>query len=84
MHETKLPLLNVVKIDTEGAEYTVLKGILAAIQKLQPRLIGIEIRGYLLQEAGVDENQLRELIHHAGYHLSEAGNLDGNFLFARE
>jgi FkbM family methyltransferase len=78
---SNLKRLDVIKIDVEGAELAVLEGMAESIRRHRPRLIGVEIRDYLLRQAEVSEQALREWLDRAGYRPVEAGNLEGNFLF---
>ena len=73
--------LDIVKIDVEGAEFAVLSGMEESIKKFRPRVIGVEIRGYLLAQAGVSESDLRERLHNLGYVAATSKGLDGNVLF---
>lgn len=77
-----LPRVDVVKIDVEGAETQVLQGMSGTLATLRPRLIGIEIRDYILQRAGTSEAALREILERAGYHEIPTNDLEGNILFA--
>lgn len=74
-----LSRLDIVKIDVEGAEMAALSGMEESIRKLRPRAIGVEIRGYLLAQAGVLESDLRGRLHELGY--VESKDLDKNVLF---
>jgi len=77
-------VMDVVKIDVEGAEFAVLEGMRDSMAKHPPRIVGIEIRDYLLRRAGVDERQLRSILAEFGYEGRPRGNLDGNFIFERK
>jgi FkbM family methyltransferase len=79
-----LEKLDVMKIDVEGEELAVLRGAKSTIGRFQPRLIGIEIRDYLLRQAGVSEPELRELLAELGYEEHEHPHLEGNFAFVRK
>jgi FkbM family methyltransferase len=76
-----LSRLDIVKIDVEGAEMAVLSGMEESIRKFRPRAIGVEIRGYLLAQAGVSEPDLRKRLHDLGYVAATSKGLDGNVLF---
>lgn len=81
--EKMLPRLDVVKIDVEGAELEVIKGMTESIAKHKPRVIGIEIRDYLLQRANVSPDQLFGILDTSGYMPAPACGLEGNYLFRR-
>jgi FkbM family methyltransferase len=76
--------IDIVKIDVEGAELAVLRGMQKSIARFHPRLIGVEIRDYLLQQANFSEQELRMWLETAGYRQMETGDLEGNYLFARD
>lgn len=76
--------VDVVKIDVEGAEYEALRGMAASLEQFKPRVIGIEIREYLLGQAGVSEVDLRNLLATHGYSYRDLSDLDGNYVFLRE
>jgi FkbM family methyltransferase len=80
---SSLERLDIVKIDVEGGEMDVLRGMSKSIERFAPRLIGIEIRDYLLRQAGVSEVELRDWLDSAGYREVRCGDLEGNFIFAR-
>ena len=78
-----LSRMDAVKVDVEGGELAVLEGMRRSIDRLSPRLIGVEIRDYLLKRAGVSESALRAWLRAASYEPVDAGDLEGNFLFVR-
>jgi FkbM family methyltransferase len=79
----ELSRIDVIKIDVEGAEFSILKGMERSIAKYRPAWIGIEIRDYLLKRAGVSELELRNWLRAHEYHAVEFGDMEGNFLFQR-
>lgn len=77
----KLPRCDLVKIDVEGAELEVIKGMTESIARHKPRVIGIEIRDYLLRRANVSWDELWNILHASGYIATPARCLGGNYLF---
>lgn len=80
--DTDLSAIDFVKVDVEGAEQAVLQGMQDSIRTFRPRLIGIEIRDYLLLQAGTSEAQLRSFLKDLGYGPVDTGDLEGNYMFA--
>jgi len=55
-----------MKIDVEGAEYNVLRGLSDTIQRKRP-IIYCEVHEELLQDQGYSTDQLIEYLHGFGY-----------------
>jgi len=62
-----LDRLDVVKIDVEGAELDVLRGMRASLARLRPRVVVLEVKASVLARAGVDPAALRAFLRAAGY-----------------
>ncbi len=73
--------VNLIKIDVEGGELGVLKGMAESIRAYRPRMIGIEIRDHLLAQSGNTEAELRQFLHALGYSPVLTADLAGNFIF---
>ncbi|MDQ3953635.1 MAG: FkbM family methyltransferase [Actinomycetota bacterium] len=76
--------IDVVKVDVEGAEFDVLRGMTKVLSKEPPRLVGVEIRDYLLLRAGVTRTSVQAFLQDRGYRLVRTPDLEGNFLFRRD
>jgi len=61
-----LPAPDYMKIDVEGAEYNVLRGLSDTIQRERP-IIYCEVHEELLQDQGYSTDQLIEYLHGFGY-----------------
>lgn len=75
--------IDIIKIDVEGMELKVLKGMVNSIMKYKPRIIGVEIRKYLLERMGVQEADIYKYFSKIEYTKYEVGDLEGNFIFVR-
>lgn len=64
--EKKLPLPNIVKIDVEGYEYSVIKGLEKALRNSACRLICCEVHPTLLP-AGITADKVIDLIKDLGF-----------------
>jgi FkbM family methyltransferase len=64
---TDLTRMDVVKIDVEGAELDVLKGMLQSLRRLQPRVVAVEVYPPYLAAAGTSEVAIVELLAGVGY-----------------
>ena len=62
-----LARMDVVKIDVEGSELDVLRGMRNSLKRLQPRVVGVEVYGPYLEAAGWSEEELVDLLDDAGY-----------------
>lgn len=63
----RLARLDVVKIDVEGAELDVLRGMRATLARLRPRVLVLEVKAAVLERAGVDPAALHGFLRDAGY-----------------
>lgn len=75
--------VDIVKVDVEGAELDALRGMERCLAEDGPRLIGVEIRGYLLTQAGVSHDEVPAFLRSLGYVPVPSPDLEGNFLFRR-
>ena len=64
---TDLTRMDVIKIDVEGAELDVLKGMLQSLRRLRPRVVAVEIYPPYLAAAGTSEEEIVELLADVGY-----------------
>jgi FkbM family methyltransferase len=64
---TDLTRMDVIKIDVEGAELDVLKGMPQSLRRLQPRVVAVEIYPPYLAAAGTSEEEIVELLADVGY-----------------
>lgn len=88
------PHFDVVKIDVEGGELDVVRGMSEALTQVQPRLMVVEIKKHLSAKAGVDPDEIVHRLQEFGYRnlgpfsTVAGGNprpdLDDNFIFTRE
>lgn len=66
---------DVVKIDVEGAELQVLRGMSGLFEQDGPRAMVIEVHGFYFGEsAGAFQEELATLLMNAGYHLRRLDN----------
>ncbi len=78
--EAGLDRLDIVKIDVEGAEPVVLRGMAQTLRRLRPRAVVVEAKGRVMERAGVDDSALEAPLREAGY--GPAGDVDwANRLF---
>lgn len=87
------PRLDFVKIDVEGAELGVVRGMRQTLERLQPRLLVVEIKEHLSAKAGVATSLVVDELAAAGYtnrgYFSQVvkrqpmPHLDENFIFTR-
>lgn len=92
-NENALERLDVVKVDVEGAELGVVRGMRETLRELQPRLLVIEIKEHLSARAGIDTTEVVKELRGLGYlnrgpFSTVAGrrpmpHLDENFIFTR-
>jgi len=59
--------LDLVKLDVEGAELAALGGMAASLHRLRPRAVVVELKDRVLERAGVDAGEVRELLGRLGY-----------------
>jgi FkbM family methyltransferase len=64
---TDLARMDVVKIDVEGGELDVLKGMLHSLRRLRPRVVAVELYGPHLAAARTTEGEIVELLTDLGY-----------------
>jgi hypothetical protein len=77
------PAPDIAKIDVEGHEYEVLKGMSSTITNSKPTLY-VEIHPELLQNFGYDESQTLELLEDFGYELMYMRHRNGDALWEDE
>lgn len=65
--EVGLSRVDLVKIDVEGAEPLVLRGMQESLERLRPRALVVEMKAVTLERAGTDEATLCELLRLHGY-----------------
>jgi FkbM family methyltransferase len=65
--ETRLERLDLVKLDVEGSELAVLQGMAGSLRRLRPRALVVEVKQRVLNRAGVDGHEIRELLSRLGY-----------------
>ncbi len=80
--EQRLRRLDVVKIDVEGAEPLVLRGMRESILRLRPRLLVVEVKHPSRRDEGVDPPGIHQELASLGYR-SRGVALFGNHVFAR-
>jgi FkbM family methyltransferase len=80
---SSLARIDVIKIDVEGAELEVLRGMARILVDVPPRAIGVEIRRYLLERAGLQDGELESFLERHGYALVPTRDLEGNYLYRR-
>lgn len=68
LSRTPVPRVDVIKIDVEGVEGTVLTGAAHVLQAFRPAVV-LEVFSHSLQSAGWDRARLTGLLHSAGYAL---------------
>jgi FkbM family methyltransferase len=68
----KLPQLNLIKIDVEGAELKVLRGMTEIIRQMRPRIL-IELEPHLLQGFSATVEDVMQLLTGCGYTVSPFG-----------
>jgi uncharacterized membrane protein YkvA (DUF1232 family) len=62
-----LERMDIVKIDAEGAEPDVLRGMSSSLQRLRPRLLAVEVYAPYLAAAGVTEAEIVDFLADHGY-----------------
>jgi FkbM family methyltransferase len=75
-----LDRLDVVKLDVEGAELDVLRGMRATLTTLRPRVLVAEVKQRILDRAGVGADELRGFLADAGY-IPSGTAFDANEVF---
>jgi len=76
----QLERLDMVKIDVEGAELDVLRGMTKSLARLRPRIVTVEIKAELLERAAVGESDLDAYFHAHGYQRGRE-QFDENVIF---
>jgi FkbM family methyltransferase len=72
--------MDVVKIDVEGSELSVLRGMANSIRRYRPRMIGLEIHD-LLAQAQVAESDITQFLQSHGYDYINVGDIGGKLIF---
>lgn len=67
--ETGLDRLDLVKLDVEGAETSVIDGMRDALDRFRPRLIVVEEKDYIFERAGEPPDAVRRRLRDAGYEI---------------
>ncbi|BDS11581.1 FkbM family methyltransferase [Aureispira anguillae] len=80
--QSSLNKIDVIKIDAEGAEFDILKGMSNSIQKFEPRCLIFEIKESLLKKANVSHQDILVLMKNLGYQ-PEQQVCEGNYFFRR-
>ena len=62
-----LDRLDVVKLDVEGAEILVLRGMRETLRRLRPRLVVVEVKDVVMQRGPGDEASLHALMAECGH-----------------
>jgi FkbM family methyltransferase len=65
--EAHLERLDLVKLDVEGAELEALRGMAGSLGRLRPRALVVEVKQRVLDQAGVDGDEVREYLNRLGY-----------------
>jgi FkbM family methyltransferase len=63
----RLERLDLVKLDVEGAELEALRGMAGSLGRLRPRALVVEVKQRVLEQAGVDGDEVREYLNRLGY-----------------
>ncbi|MCL4874156.1 FkbM family methyltransferase [bacterium] len=71
VQEGRVPPPDVVKVDVEGADYHVLKGMRSALSRPECRFLLIEVHPKLLPGFGASERDVRQAIREAGFTVDE-------------
>lgn len=72
-NDQNLPAPTVVKIDVEGAEVSVLRGLQETLTDPNCRLVYCELHPDLLESQGHDETVAYQLLENAGFTITEVG-----------
>ena len=64
--EAHLERLDLVKLDVEGAELEVLRGMAGSLGRLRPGALVVEVKQRVLDQAGVDGDEVREYLNRLG------------------
>jgi FkbM family methyltransferase len=73
--------VDVVKIDVEGSELSVLRGMANSIRRYRPRVIGLEIHHDLLAQARIAESDITQFFQSHGYGYINVGDIGGKLIF---
>jgi FkbM family methyltransferase len=65
--EARVARLDLVKLDVEGSELAALQGMAGCLRRLRPRALIVEVKQRVLDRAGVDGGEVRELLSRLGY-----------------
>jgi len=71
--------INVVKMDVEGAEYKVLKGMVNTLRNMKPQYLIIEIKHSLLFKANIEIKDIFEILNNLNYVNSKI--IEDNYIF---
>lgn len=63
-----LPRMDLVKIDVEGAEPSVIAGMERSLRMLRPRALIVEVKDYSFERAGTEPRSLVAMLGSHGYH----------------
>jgi FkbM family methyltransferase len=73
--------VDIIKIDVEGYELEILHGMEETLLECRPRIVGVEIRDYILERSGVSRDEVVHFLDQVGYRRVETEDLEGNFIF---
>jgi len=71
--EREIPRIDLIKIDTDGFEYSILRGAQKSLEKFLPYII-FEIGIYVMEEKGISFEQYYDYLSSFGYTLINAKN----------
>jgi FkbM family methyltransferase len=77
-----LDRMDVVKIDVEGSEFDVLKGMTESLRRLRPRVVAVELYAPYLRAAGTSEDEITEHLNALGYRREQT--IGDNAIFRHE
>ena len=77
--DNKIKKINFIKIDTEGYDLMVLKGMTAIIESNPELKIMVEYHTELLQEAGIDPKDLIKFLQEQNFKIYDMGGLFDRF-----
>lgn len=79
--QNRIEHVDLVKVDVEGDELAVLRGMRQTLREDRPRLVGAEIRGYILDRVNETSDEVLAELAASGYEREPTLDLEGNFLF---